>query len=456
MIKQLTVENLFNFKEEIIIDFITSGKSAECSYTYNKDKISNFTVFYGKNNVGKTNLFRIISYAKDFIQNAKMRLEPYKPEANVARGSIFEIILENDVHEVRYGFELLISKKEIKDEWMYAKLNNSPRESLIFSRSSLKMHFTFKKNALHVFLNTKKNRLFLSHFKNVPHEYDVISSFLKDLESITFVDCVHRMDSTQFSEQIISFSGNKNKMELFNAFLLAADLDIKRLDVQEISSAETLLLEELRSIMMSDDDETIKNERIREFSKKNTSLMGSLLGKELILAEDRKNGDQKINYAVANFLHQNGAIFGLNQVSTGTRQIANLISTLVENIERPSIYLFDEIETGLHAELINLIVNLLKLTLNLTPQNQFLITTHREEILDLDYIPNDNKILLKYDKKQKSPYLEYISQYKIREYQRLSDRYRLDAFDSNPNTAYEYRLFNILKDMAEKERDNES
>ena len=99
---------------------------------------------------------------------------------------------------------------------------------------------------------------------------------------------------------------------------------------------------------------------------------------------------------------------------------------------------------------------MLKLTLNLTPQNQFLITTHREEILDLDYIPNDNKILLKYDKKQKSPYLEYISQYKIREYQRLSDRYRLDAFDSNPNTAYEYRLFNILKDMAEKERDNES
>lgn len=436
MIKQFTISNLYNFKEEITVDLVTIGKEGESFYTYNKDKISNFATFYGKNNVGKSNLFKIISQAKDFILNSDMHLEPYRPEENNKKESIFEIILEGQKHEIRYGFELLITQNKIIDEWMYAKIDYSSRESLIFSRSLEKMHPSFSKSELATLKNTKDNKLFVS----VTYKHQVIDSFLQMVEGIKLLDSMLYTKDSIILQRLNDFDSNPEKKDIFNLFLKSADLDLEGVEVQELSDNEASLLEKMRIIMMTEENIQDKNKKLSYIIEENSSLIGSLISKGIMPIA---NGDG-LRYSSVRFLHRNGGSFPLNQLSSGTRQIVNVISSLVANLHKPTVYLVDELETGLHLDLVNLIISFFKSTLDRVPNNQFLITSHREELLDIPYISKDCKALIKYDKKSGSPFTQYLSQYKLREYHKLSDRYKLDAFDSNPNTSLAYLLNNYF------------
>ena len=205
MIKQITLGNLYNFKEEITIDFDSSGKEGTSYQNYNKDFISNFSLIYGKNNVGKSNFFRALNESVDFIKKGRMMLTPYYPQLK-EKPSIFEIVIENEKHEIRYGFEILIKSEIIKDEWMYAKIDNSSRESLIFNRETFKVHSTINKSDSNSLLELKDTTLFLNYFNTVNHKYDIIDEFMKSMNNLKFIDCVNANIQEIITDNIINLT----------------------------------------------------------------------------------------------------------------------------------------------------------------------------------------------------------------------------------------------------------
>src|SRR5690554_1547648 len=107
MLKQVTIQNLFNFKNEVIFDLTNTGNNKTSNHVFNKDSISNFTLLYGKNNIGKTNFIKTVDLALRFILEGRMNLNSYRPNIEESP-SIFEFVFESEQHEYRYGFEILI------------------------------------------------------------------------------------------------------------------------------------------------------------------------------------------------------------------------------------------------------------------------------------------------------------------------------------------------------------
>lgn len=74
MLKQIIIRNLYNFKDEIILDFTTSNELV-AAHQFNKDIISNFALIYGKNNIGKSNLLRAVKESFSVFSERPNELE---------------------------------------------------------------------------------------------------------------------------------------------------------------------------------------------------------------------------------------------------------------------------------------------------------------------------------------------------------------------------------------------
>ncbi|MEG0727795.1 MAG: AAA family ATPase, partial [Erysipelothrix sp.] len=300
MIKQFTVENIYNFKNEVTLDF-TLSKNDGLYHVYHKDKISNTSVMYGKNNVGKSNLFKGLEQAIDMILNNNLKLQPYYPDGS-NENSVFEIILENEDYEIRYGFEILINQKIVKDEWMYSKVNGSTRESLIFGRADSKYSKYFNKNQLATFDNLVANKLIVNHCRSLKEQPDVIKSFLKMLHSFTFMSCINK-DDTDLLPSIFSYHETPQIKQIMTAFLETSDLDIVSIDTQQLSESENFLFEALKQITNSDLPEEKKREMNKKLTSENLDLFANLLSKNLIVRQD---GSNKEDTVFIQFTHKNG------------------------------------------------------------------------------------------------------------------------------------------------------
>lgn len=449
MIKQITVSNILNFKEEFTIDF-TGKKIDDTLYRiYNKDVIGNFALIYGKNNVGKSNFFRILSEVQRKVFHNRFNLEAYNPSGE-DEDSLFEVVVENDNNEIRYGFVCNFKDQVIHEEWLLSKLNKSSRETLIFERGrdidSHSFNKTLKVSDVKVMTELKRNILFLNHFSNISKPSDVIRDLLDELSMVLFISCLGGEDDLENIPGFISLYENETSYNILNLFLKSADLDIVNIKFSELSEIEKNFINIIRSIDSLDVDEEVKQAKFQKTVKENMEMLPTILKKNLL---GKRTGEDDVHQISMEFIHRTGASFRLEELSTGTKQIISILLRVVGKIGSKSVFIFDEIETGLHPELISLLLNFFKLLSTLSPDQQFIITTHNEELLDLDFISNYNKVFFKYSNDKSTLYPVYLSEYAMREYQVPSKRYKLNAFETSPNTSSEYELHSYIKKIVE-------
>lgn len=447
MIKQITVGNLYNFRNEVTVDF-TVNKNQGLFHSYNKENISNLSLMYGKNNVGKSNFFKILKQSIDFISNNNMNLEPYKP-TGINENSLFEIIIENPNNEIRYGFEINIDAAKIVDEWMYAKRDGSTRETEIFGRKELKFNNIFGGADKKVLEQVKDTVLYLNHLSSLSNQNSLIAELLSALNGVRFVTCLGSGDQHEISPGILALHKNKAYKEVLRTFLKSADLDIVDIETTELTYEEQAVIDELNNIFLSNDPQSVKNEKSRELFESKAELIPSLINRNLIGRVNNEGETDSVSYE---YVHRNGARFIDTDLSTGTRQIISIVLMLIDAIGTDSVLIFDEIEAGLHIELIDLIMNLFKTLILDSSQLQLIITTHQESLLDYDFISKESKVFLKLSEDKDEIEVDYLSDYTSREYEVPSKRYKLNAFGTNPNTSSEYELNEAISKF--KETDN--
>jgi len=146
--------------------------------------------------------------------------------------------------------------------------------------------------------------------------------------------------------------------------------------------------------------------------------------------ENIKDGTKK-GYAVS-FIDANSNAYDYTEISSGTKQMFHLLLLTLSTFHQDEgILLFDEIEVGLHMDVITEYLEYVnKLIKNKRDSIQLIASTHQEKLLDLPFISRESIILIK--KHKKTAFIDYLSNYSIRKDQTVSKRYSLDAFETNP------------------------
>ncbi len=133
------------------------------------------------------------------------------------------------------------------------------------------------------------------------------------------------------------------------------------------------------------------------------------------------------------YIHRSGASFPYALLSSGTKQLLLVVIEILDCMHVGGVGIYDEIETGLHFDLVDLILNIIKVVIEKEPKVQFVISTHREALLDYDFISNENKAFMKLENDTIT--IDYLSNYHLNPDHLPSKRYQLNAFETNPNTA---------------------
>lgn len=391
MLKQIYIENILNFKEGIIVDFTVNDENKVLSRKYNVDKISNISIIYGKNNVGKSNLLKIINDIKQFIIHGENHLKPFTPVDN-SNTSTVEIIFENKEHEVRYGFEINLSENKVVDEWMFCLKGKAVEETEVFNRQNQYFHRKIKSIERKIMQEIQPCCLYINDFHNILNVNEAVDDTLSLIESIELIS-YNKLELNQtvtlFKQRLHYLFKHKNLYNILDKFILSSDLDI---------------------IEIIHDEENTNNNLL--------------------------------------FKHKSNATFTYDELSSGTKQLLNMIVTLLYFHDKSAVLLFDEIENGLHVSLVSLFFKFIERYIKINRDLQIILTTHREELLDYDFISNDSKIFLQ-EKEYGNIHAKYLSEYIMSETHIPSKRYRLDAFRVNPNTSQEYDLHEVLSTIGE-------
>lgn len=356
MLKQLCIKNMYNFKNEIILDFITHENSQVLKSNFKCEDVASISLIYGKNNVGKSNLFNILWRVKDFVLNNTFDINYYRPSGKNLE-SLFEIIVVDNDNEYRYGFSIDILNKRKISEWLYKTVSN--KEVLIFEDSNSDLSLSINKYT--------QATTVLSFFENLV--------IIKDDSQFEVVNRLINLSDMNFN--------------IMNKLIKASDLDI-------------------------------------DFIKRD---------------------DQSIR-----FIKGFETIFDYSELSSGTKRLLSISVSILSNLNNKSLFLIDELDSGLHLQLINLIMTFIKYAILNSEHLQVLASIHREDLLDFEYISNENKIFLHLNEKDEIE-VSYLSQYYLDNEQLASNRYKLNAFMVNPNTSSEYEMITLLNDLSRRKNE---
>lgn len=362
MIKQIVIGNLYNFKGEIVIDFVNDKTGTY--HIYHDDPIGNITILYGKNNVGKSNFFKVLMDVKALVMHHTYGLKPYFPVVE-NKPSHFQIEFETDDHQYIYGFKTLVSYETILDEYLYID------DRLAYRQDAPELQYEL-----------------MAYKKRVDAPMDIVYDLFEKISYVSFL--TPQTDSLLKTLNALLFVERKQAIvEVVDTLLKTADLEIS----------------------------------------------GITLGDDGFVFE-----------------HNTGAVFPYDLLSSGTKQLLKISLTVLKGMG--GLILIDEIEAGLHFDIVEVLMDFIALISEIAPETQFIISTHREDLLDIENISNENKVFMTLENHQ--IHINYLSNYYLSPDHLPSKRYRLDAFDVNPNTSRLYDLKHAILNLRNLEDNNEA
>jgi len=364
MLVNFRVENFKSFKD--LVEFsmeATKLKKLKNSNTFTVNNISLLTsaVIYGANASGKSSIIDAIKSMKNIIKNSidieKSKHYKARPfllsKETEDKQTIFEIefVIEQTVY--RYGFEIDIDAKILK-EWLFQKkLKSRARYTYLFERdeNDILISSNFKEGNK-LIDKTRDNALFLTVVAQFNGE--ISESIIKWLDKLNILSntksemferySFSKLDDSKFKDKIVSL-------------IKSADIGIYDISVSHVSFDELVkedpnlgelpefIIEKIKEDGMS----TIKTEHIQYYKDNTFSKMKT---------------------------------FDLSFESDGTQKLLALTAPILDALEGGDILIIDELDNSLHTELVEAIIKLFN-SENTNPNNaQLIFTTHDTNLLD--------------------------------------------------------------------------
>ncbi len=356
MFNKIVIDNILGINNKVELDFMASPKKKEKKDTImeiepyiNVDKIIGII---GPNASGKSSVIhsllelRIFLAQYEILENAKERNDE-KMLKYITNKFLPERNFENLEKDSEIVLEMYIPNGEIPGYYTYSLIYNNEKlnEKLIYRK-----RYKSKKQIIVEDFTTDTKR------SDIGYKCFYRDSILKDYEA------VGKQLVNKFNETIKYYN------TFYQYYIGDSIYQIGVNDVDYINMQETI------DFIKKNEDIIIKLLKIVD-----SKLIG-------VCFEKDEDGDE-----IVKFRTQKNVKLNIWDLSTGTRRILQLLITIIKTIENNGIMLCDEIETALHKELVQLII---QLYLKNDNYSQLIFTTHDPEILDQGNMRNDQKYYL--------------------------------------------------------------
>lgn len=433
MLLRFSVKNFLSFKDLTEFSMVAGKITRHSDHVSlcNKKRILKGAYIFGANAGGKTNLLRAVSFAKSIVTNGiantncdkkYFRIDPACQE----KPGVFQFDIYANKHFYSYGFAISYKTASIEEEWLY-QIDHPEKEFCVFLRtkeraddsflltSDIKFEQENQQRRFNIYaddISSPKMRqaLFLSDIalrspdaeKEYQPFWDVIEWFRRLV--IIFPDSRYG-GITQLLEHDDERTRLENLLSYFDTGITAVAKKQTEFDKIFSGLSETSM-------------ESLKTAISRELSDGSRSI---LVQQNLSLVEVKQMNGSLVACEVVSNHGNDQDLFEYADESDGTQRLFDLIP-LYQKLLKNAVVFIDELDRSLHTKASLEFINYFYA---LTEQNasQLIATTHDSNIMDLDYVRQDeiwfierqpdhssriyslNKFKARFDKKIEKEYL---------------------------------------------------
>ena len=384
MLVNFRIKNWTSFKEEARLSMIaTKERQHSDRLPYIKkyrSRILPIAAVYGGNASGKTNLFKSLNFAKNYIVkglpiDALIPVIPFmldESSSSETTSFYFDILID----ELIYSYSFTINAESVIDEQMTAI--NSVAERLLYHRHDGIIEFgkdlAVNDNELarinFVFEGTRDNQLFLTNtisqkvinFKNV---YDWFNKTLL---------LIAPDDRFQSFENFID--SNSPMHDEVNRYLRLLDTGIERLGGEEIDF----------------DSLPGQLKKLHEDMKEGMTARVWGRGRDRIIVSRDKDGFKAKKLITYHKNNQGAEVqFNYAMESDGSCRLINLLPAFLGLVDSltPKVFVIDEIDRSLHSLLTRKLISYYLGGCSHSSRNQLLMTTHDVLLIDQKLLRRD-------------------------------------------------------------------
>lgn len=388
MLLRVSANNFLSFYNEIKFDMFPNPKKATFpNHVYSDYKIPVLkqASIYGANGSGKSNLLKLIRFIKGFaLNNTYYNEQPItlnKFRLKERNDDPISFSIEFYHKKIYFLYEARINEAKIETENLCQLNLETKKYEMIFKRTGNrfeqdKLISEEMQNAITNILEADANVLksFLSQYNTVPLLKDDRINIAYDW----FESSLKVLSLNRLVKGLISGMQHNNELLQFTNRLIAdIGLGIDKIEIEDINLLEQEGNGELLKIL---DDKLEQDKGITSFKN----------GRSLFDIETR-NGTPYLTRFIFKQLGIDGYVGNLEYEaqSEGTARLINLIPALFDIINRECVYLIDELENGIHP---NLILKVMEFLGRQQTKGQLIYTTHETILLDQQKVMRPDEV----------------------------------------------------------------
>ena len=378
----------------------------------------NFASIYGANAAGKSNFIKALQFSQTLIVSSEERIRKSVVKESYYKGEIlfkeknsdfeFDLIIGEEIFT--YGFSINLFNFEIKNEWLYKRVNNEDIKLYEIDHSKeIKIDDICLENLeinendrerFKVYISdaNKSSSLFLQYINAVERKVDYSIELYRVYEWFSnSMEVISTYDGAKGSEDAFL---NEEDTEKLAEFLKDFGTGIERIERQVISKQDIDDINRKSIDSLAD--------RLIDINKQDESEIaaGMIQTNENIYFFSIDDNDELVIERIY-FIHEGTSLkFPLRAESDGTRRLIEMYGVL--NTVKDKVYIIDEIDRSFHP---NLTYEFIKRALS-NSKIQLIITTHEDRLLDLKLLRRDEIWFV--DKLKNESRLYSLEDYKVR------------------------------------------
>lgn len=403
MLIRFIVQNLFSFKEATEFNMLPNRIER---LSHHKNKLLNidvlkFATLYGANGAGKSNLVKAIKVLEQIVTSGSIpiqEIEKFKlSDETLHSSTILGIEFINDNKAFYYEIEL--NNGVIQEEELYISSLGKEDNKLIFNRvtkpnkkTETSFFKAFEDNTECKVLKSVIEKTLIKPDKSLIHLLaNLDNDFLNDVKIaykwflenlvIIFPDSVAGAISQKLDTDI-EFNYFAN--ELINTL----GTGVKKINCQKVTLKE----------FIGEDNPKEINRIIYELNANPNEMILLRNGnEEICIVKEEENIFVK-TLSFEHFSENNKPVtFNINEESDGTTRLIEYLPAIKDLIQKEKTFIIDEIERSIHSLTIKEIIK--KISLDKNTKGQLIFTTHESNLLDQEFLRQDEIWLTEKNKK---------------------------------------------------------